>query len=219
MIYEEPLKDDPEAVCTHLPRVQPLARRGLDLRLRGPDPHRALPHARRRRVGGGGAGVGARRRRADDRDARRRAHHRHRPAQPLRRAVRSVLGARERGRHHRRRPRRRQRAVEQRLCRRRLRRQLPRRWLRSQHQGLPHRGGDPRLPPVDDALRAPQEVPEPPDRVDRERRRVPPGPVPQAAVPGQEDRPAGSGRIRSTSSAATSGSTRSGRTTSTRSCR
>ena len=35
----------------------------------------------------------------------------------------------------------------QRLRRRRLRRQLPRRWLRPEHQELPHRGGDPRLPP------------------------------------------------------------------------
>ena len=42
-----------------------------------------------------------------------------------------------------------------------------------QHQELPHRGGDPRLPPVDDALRPLQEVPEPPDRVGGERGRVP----------------------------------------------
>ena len=62
MIYEEPLKRRPRGGVHHLPRLQPLARGGLDLRLRGPHRHRALPHARRRRLGGGGARVGARRR-------------------------------------------------------------------------------------------------------------------------------------------------------------
>ena len=39
---EEALKDDPEALPRRLPRLQPVARRGLGLRLRGP----ALRHAR-----------------------------------------------------------------------------------------------------------------------------------------------------------------------------
>ena len=41
MIYEEPLKDDPEAVCHHLPGLQSLAPGRLALRLRGPHHHRA----------------------------------------------------------------------------------------------------------------------------------------------------------------------------------
>ena len=121
----------PRGGVHHLPSVQPLARRGLDVRLRGPHPHRALPHPRRRGVGGGGARVGARPGRPDDRDASGGAHHRHRPPQPLRPDVRPVLGAGERGGHHRRRPRRRQRPVVERLRRRRLRGQLPLGRLRS----------------------------------------------------------------------------------------
>ena len=58
-----------------------------------------------------------------------------------------------------------------------------------------------------------RQVPEPAGRVGGERRRVPPRPVPQAALAGQEDARATSARTRSTSSAATCGSTRSGRTT------
>ncbi len=42
MIYEELLKHDPEAVAMHVHRVQPLGRRGLGLRLPGPDLRRAV---------------------------------------------------------------------------------------------------------------------------------------------------------------------------------
>ena len=52
MLYEELLKHDPEAVTHHVHGVQPLARRGLGLRLPGPDLRRAVPLARRRRLGG-----------------------------------------------------------------------------------------------------------------------------------------------------------------------
>ena len=41
MIYEEPLKHDPYAVSHHVPGVQPVAARGLGLRLRGPHLRRA----------------------------------------------------------------------------------------------------------------------------------------------------------------------------------
>ena len=47
----------------HVPRLQPLAARGLGLRLRGPHLRRALPHAGRPGLGGRGAAVGARQRR------------------------------------------------------------------------------------------------------------------------------------------------------------
>ena len=206
----------PRGGVHHLPRLQPVARRGLALRLRGPHPHRR-PTSRsptptgRSRSSSGRSTPGARMIVM-------------RPAAPTTDTGRcSPFDARfdpfwarvDEAGHHRRRPRRRQRPVVQRLRGRRLRRQLPLRWLRPDDQELPHRGGDPRLPPLDDAGRALQEVPEPADRVGRERRRVPPRPVPQAPLAGQEDARAGSARTRSTSSAGTSGSTRSGRTTST----
>ena len=51
MLYEELLKRRPRRGHPHVHRVQPLARRGLGLRLPGPHLRRALPLARRRRTG------------------------------------------------------------------------------------------------------------------------------------------------------------------------
>ena len=178
----------PRGGLHHLPRLQPLARRGLDLRLRGPHPHRAVPHARRRAVGGRGAGVGARPGRAPDRDARRRAHHRHRPPQPVRRVVRPVLGAAsneagiavvvhagDSGQSSN------GYAVDGFAA------NFRQGDFRPDDQELQHRGGGARLPPLDDPRRALQAVPEPAGRLGRERGRVPARPVPQAPVAGQED--------------------------------
>ena len=86
MLYEELLLHDVEARRPHVHRVQPLARRGLGLRLPGPDLRRALPHARRPGLGDPRARVGDRPRRAHDRDAPGGAVHaatvRARPATP-----------------------------------------------------------------------------------------------------------------------------------------
>ena len=113
-----------------------------------------------------------------------RADHRHRPPQPVRPAVRPVLGARERGRHHRRRARRRQRLLAQRLRRRRLRGRLQRRRLRPDDQELRDRARRcydflARRSTLGQVVQA---LPRPAGRVGRERRRVPPRPVPQAAL-------------------------------------
>ena len=88
----------PARGARRVPRVQPLARRGLGLPLPGADLRRALPHAVRRRRDRGRAGVGARPRRPHrDLPVRARAH-----ARGLQVAGRSVvrpdLGAHRRGR-------------------------------------------------------------------------------------------------------------------------
>ena len=58
MLYEELLKDDPEAVVLLVPGVQPLAGRGLGHGVPGPHLRRPLHHAGRRRRGGGASSNG-----------------------------------------------------------------------------------------------------------------------------------------------------------------
>ncbi len=189
MIYEEPLKRRPRGGVHHVPCVQPVARRGLDLRLRGPHPHRARTSpsptcdwAVEELEWALDAG------RTDDRDASR-----PRPPPTPAAAAPSTRGSTRSGRGWTR-PgitvvvhagdsgqSSNGYAVDGFAANFRCGGFGP------THQELPHRGGDPRLPPVDDALRPLQEVPEPPDRVGGERRRVPPRPVPEAPIPGQED--------------------------------
>ena len=95
----------PRGCRHHVPRLQPLARRGLGLRLPGPHLRRALHLARRPRRRRRGAGVGARPGRPHGRHAPGRPTHALRPPPAGRPDVRPVLGPGERGRHHRRRPR------------------------------------------------------------------------------------------------------------------
>ena len=103
----------PRRVAHHVPRVQPLARRGLGLRLRGPHLRRAVHLARRRRLGGRASSSGrSTTARASIVHAPGRADHRASGrVTPGRPDVRPVLGAGERGRHHRRRARGRQRVL------------------------------------------------------------------------------------------------------------
>jgi hypothetical protein len=68
----------PRSRDAHVHRLQPLARRGLGLRLPGPDLRRAVRHAGRRRLGVRRAGVGARARRPHHRHPPGRRHHRRR---------------------------------------------------------------------------------------------------------------------------------------------
>ena len=83
-----------------VPRLQPLAGRGLGHGLRGPDLRRAVHHAGRRRRGRARAGVGAGPGRQGRGDAGRRTDHRWWPALSRRRRLRPVLGPGQRSRHH-----------------------------------------------------------------------------------------------------------------------
>ena len=103
--------------------LQPLARGGLGAHLQGQALRRALPDPGRRGLGVSRARVGARAGRAGARDAALADPHPRRLALALRRALRSLLGAGQRGGDHRGGPRR-----EHRVHGERLRRQLgPRR--------------------------------------------------------------------------------------------
>ena len=218
MIYEELLKHDPEGVGIMFTRLQPLARRGLGLRLRGPDLRGAVHLARRPRLRGRGARVGAVdsaprtvcMRPAAPTDDLRTAH-----AGRSRTSTRSGPASNEAGitvvvhagdsgyslngyakdgfsaEFSGRRP--------------------------PEHRHDGDRARDLRLPRVADLRPALRPLPEPAGRVGRERRRVP-----RPTCSGSSSRSTGrsrasSRRTRSRRSGATSGSTRSGRTTSTRS--
>ncbi len=148
MLYEELLKDDPEAVDAHVHRVQPLARRGLGLRL-----PRTRSSPRRTSRSADVDWAVAELEWALDRGARvdRACGPRRRPPAtgqrpPARPDVRSVLGAGERGRHHRRRARRRQRLHVARLREGRVLGRVRRGRRASVDQDADDRARDLRLP-------------------------------------------------------------------------
>ena len=109
VLYEELLKDDPEAVTITFTAFNRWLEEDWGFALREPDLRRAVPLALRRGLGGAGARVGAGPRRAGHLPAAGRRVHRDRSASAGRPDVRSVLGPGERVGRHRRRARGRQR--------------------------------------------------------------------------------------------------------------
>ena len=93
MIYEEPLKDDPEAVCLTFRAFNRWLAEDWGFDHDDRIYRRALPHAGRRRLGRRGADLGARRGAPHDRHAPGRADHRRRRALAVRRRASTGSGA------------------------------------------------------------------------------------------------------------------------------